>query len=144
MIENIIIRNYDPKKDYPHVYQLYNTKNTFWGQYDDARDTEEKLRMLCESHENKILVAEYNNIIVWTVTLFEDWRSAWLYRFAVQQDDEHTIAKKLFEKAKNILKSLWHSQILVYWPVDDYRFEKRYIDLSFNKWNNYTAYWQNI
>lgn len=82
--------------------------------------------------------------IVGTVTLFEDGRSAWLYRFAVQSDNESEIAELLNKKALETMKERGHTQVLVYAPQGDQHFEDRYTSLGFNKGNNFTAYWQNI
>lgn len=144
MTNQIIVRNYNPKTDYSDIYHLYTTNNTFGWQYDAARDTEQRLLILHQNNPNKILVALIDNQIVWTVTLFKDERSAWLYRFAIQQENEYEIAQKLFWKAKEICKQLWHTQVLVYWPANDTHFEQRYTSLAFHKWNDFTAYWQNI
>lgn len=138
------IRNYNPDRDYESVKNLYQDSSTFGGQFDEARDTEIKLRKLIEEKPESILVAEVNKKIIGTVTLFEDGRSAWLYRFAVQSDFGKEASEKLWKQAKVILKKKGHNQILVYAPSDNSFLEERYIENGFNKGNNYTAYWQEI
>lgn len=142
--EKIVVRNYNPQADYEWVKSLYLLRDTFWGQYDDARDAAEKLLQLSTKYPDKILVATVDNMIVWTVTLFEDGRAARLYRFAVQRQDEDIITKELSLVATNILKNMWHTQVLVYAPSEDLHFEDRYKKLWFVKWNDYTAYWKDI
>ena len=139
----IDVRNYDPNSDYEWVYYLYNDWSTFWGQYDDARDTEERMQLLSKNNPSKILVAVVDNKIVWTVTLFEDGRSARLYRFAIQKIHENEISIALYNEAKKILKELWHNQVLVYAP-DSSQYENRYKLLWFTKWNIYRDYWEDI
>ena len=138
------IRNYNPKTDYEAVATLYKSSETYGGQYDDARDAEDRLKILVDQKPDAILVAENNGKIVGTVTLFEDGRSAWLYRFAVQVEDEGEIANLLNEQALSILKQKGHSQVLVYAPTNNKHFENRYTSLGFNKGNDFTAYWQDV
>jgi len=137
------IRNYLPE-DYSAVEKLYKDSSTYGGQFDVARDTAERLNKLISMKSESILVAEDNGQIVGTVTLFEDGRSAWLYRFAVVQENEKFIAKALWEEAKKIMWKLGHAQVLVYAPTGGAHFEDRYTDIGFKKGNNFTAYWQNI
>lgn len=123
---------------------LYKTSETYGGQYDEARDTAERLRSLFEQKPDAILVAEDDGSIVGTVTLFEDGRSAWLYRFAVQIKNEEVISKELSQRALLILKEKGHTQVLVYAPAADPHFKDRYTTLGFIKGNDFTAYWQDI
>ncbi len=138
------IRNYNPETDYQGIEALLNAEGTFGGQFDEARDTKERLDVLEASKPGSILVAEDEGKIVGTVTLFEDGRSAWLYRFAVQQENESEITELLNEKALETMKDLGHTQVLVYAPQGDEHFEDRYTSLGFNKGNDFTAYWQDI
>ncbi len=140
----IQIRNYNPKIDYEAIKSLYEDSSTFGGQFDEARDSEDKLKKLVDEKPNAILVAEIDNAIVGTVTLFEDGRSAWLYRFAVKKENEKEVSSALWNEAKVIMKSRGHSQVLVYAPAGDLNFENRYKDIGFNKGNDFTAYWQDL
>lgn len=139
----IKIRNYNPESDYEQVANLYKDSKTFGGQYDEARDSEEKLRKLSKSKPDCILIAEIGNRVVGTVTLLEDGRTAWLFRFAVQKENEEEISGELFSEAKKLLKEKGHTQVLVFAPNDG-SFDKRYKNIGFNKGNDYTAYWQDI
>lgn len=140
----IQIRNYNPKNDYEAIKSLYEDSSTFGGQFDEARDSEDKLKKLVDEKPNAILVAEIDNAIVGTVTLFEDGRSAWLYRFAVKKENEKEVSSALWNEAKVIMKSRGHSQVLVYAPAGDLDFENRYKYIGFNKGNDFTAYWQDL
>ena len=140
----MVIRNYNPDTDYPSIEALLNAEGTFGGQFDEARDTKERIDALESAKPGSVLVAEDDGVIVGTVTLFEDGRSAWLYRFAVQQDNEAEITKHLNEQALQTMKDRGHTQVLVYAPQGDKHFEDRYASLGFNKGSDFTAYWQDI
>lgn len=138
------VRNYNPETDYGGVKKLYSSPEYFGGEYDDARDAENRLRSLVEQKSDAILVAEYNDCIVGTVTLFEDGRSAWLYRFAVKLEYEQEVVRLLYDEAIRILREKGYPQILVYAPAGNPKFEERYKSLGFNKGNAFTAFWQDI
>lgn len=137
----MVIRNYKPE-DYEQVKVLYQDSSLYGGQYDDARDSESQMLKLSKTKPDVILVAEEDGEVVGTVTLFEDGRSAWLYRFAVKGGEE--VSKALWGRAKTIMKEKGHSQVLVYAPVGNKHFEERYTNVGFSKGNDYTAYWKNI
>jgi predicted N-acetyltransferase YhbS len=137
------IRSYNPDTDYEQVSNLYKDSGTYGGQYDEARDSEEKLRGLSETKPGCQLVAEIEGKIIGTVTIFEDGRFAYLYRFAILKEYENEVSKKLFTKSKEILRGEGHTQVLVFAPSDG-SFDKRYKEIGFNKGNDYTAYWQDI
>lgn len=138
------IRPYQPSTDYPWIKALYIDNSTYGGQYDDARDAPEKLAALVATDMHKILIAEIQEQIVGTVTLFEDGRAAWLYRFAVQADHEQETAQVLYDRAVTILKQQWHSQVLVYASASDKRFAQRYGDLGMHQGGDYTCFWSDI
>ena len=143
MDESILVRNYKPETDYEQVAGLYRDSQTYGGQYDDARDSEKKLKILAKSKPDCLLIAEVGNEIVGTVTILEDSRTAWLFRFAVRKENEEEISKELFSEAKKILKERGHEQVLVFAPNDG-NFDTRYEKIGFTKGNDYTAYWQNL
>ena len=138
------IRHYNPEIDYSQIEYLYKLPNSFGGEFDKYRDSKERIDILSREKSNCILVAEKASKIIGTVTLFEDARSAWLYRFAIQKDNKQEVALSLWNEAKIIMKERGHSQILVYTPTGNKDFEKRYIELGFNKGSDYTAYWQDL
>jgi hypothetical protein len=83
-------------------------------------------------------------MIVGTVTLFEDGRSAWLYRFAVQAEYEAEVVPLLNQQALATMKERGHAQVLVYAPEGNPHFEDRYTQNGFTKGGNFTCYWQDI
>ncbi len=136
------VRSYKPE-DYTQVKIMYQDQSTFGGQFDENRDTEERLNILIVKNDKAILVAEADGKIVGTVTIFEDGRSCWLYRFAVK-DNNQAVAVKLIQKAREVAKELGHRQFLVYAPVDNADFETRYVNAGFNKGGDYSCYSMDI
>jgi hypothetical protein len=80
------------------------------------------------------------------VSLIEDGRVAWLFRFAaLKLDNEAEILKQLQAHAINILKSRGHNQVLVYSPSGNSNLDARYAELlGFERGNDYTAFWKDI
>lgn len=141
---SIKIRQYQPT-DYEQVAALYKQSELFGGQYDNNRDSEEKLRTRVEADPDAIFVAQLNDNIVGTVSLIEDGRVAWLFRFAVAQiPEEGNIAKQLYEHASKTLQTKGHNQVLVYAPAGNKSFETRYTQLGFTTGGDYTCYWKNL
>ena len=135
------IRTYNPDTDYSHLRSMLLDKATYGGVIDEDRDSEEKLKRLALTKPNCLLVAEKDEKLVGTVTVFEDGRACWLYRFAYQ---DKKIGRALWGHARMVAKELGHTQVLVYAPYDDSSFKELYNELGFNTGNPYTAYWQNI
>ena len=144
MNTQIKIRNYNPSTDYLWVFALYNNSETYWWQFDVARDSKDKLAVFSKSNPNKLLIAEVEWKIIGTVTIFEDGRSAWLYRFALIPNYDEEAGKLLYDHATSIAKMMWHAQMIVYGPCNNQEIEDRYKDLWFNKWSTFTAYRKNI
>lgn len=138
------IRNYNPETDYEAVAALLHDSSTYGGEFDAARDTKEKIDALEAQKPGSVLVAETYGIIVGTVTLFEDGRSAWLYRFAVRAEYEPAATAALWQQAQANMKARGHSQVLVYAPAGNENFKQRYNQLGFATSGDYTAYWQDI
>jgi predicted N-acetyltransferase YhbS len=138
------IRPYQPT-DYEQVVALYRQSELYGGQFDENRDSEERLQKRVEADPDAILVTEQDTKIVGTVSLIEDGRVAWLFRFAVLQGEQQTvITKALCDAALAALKAKGHNQVLVYAPVGNDRLDNRYERLGFNRGGNYTCYWKNI
>ena len=136
------IRNYQPA-DYEQLKALYLDSSTFGGQYDEARDGADRLQKKIEVEPDAILVAEQNEKLIGTVSLIDDGRVAWLFRFAVHRDQLEAL-KKLHDRAIDLLKSRGHSQVLVYTPVGNTELDNRYELLGFTKGSDYTCYWKDI
>lgn len=129
--------------DYPRLKALYLDSSTFGGQFDEARDSEDRLRKKIEADPDAILVAEDGNEIVGTVSLIDDGRVAWLFRFAVKDQDVN-VARVLHDKAMDIFRDRGHTQVLVYSPVGNAELDARYQQLGFTKGGEFTCYWKEV
>lgn len=138
----MIIRQYKPT-DYEQLKILYLDSSTFGGQFDEARDAADRLQKKIEADPDAILVAELDDTLVGTVSLIDDGRVAWLFRYAVQREQAETL-KALHDKAVGILKSRGHTQVLVYTPVGNTELDSRYEQLGFTKGGDYTCYWKEL
>lgn len=136
------VRGYQPS-DYEQLKALYLDTSTFGGQFDEARDAADRLQKKIEADPDAILVAEFEGNLVGTVSLIDDGRVVWLFRFAVQKDQTETL-KALHDKAIATLKSRGHTQVLVYTPVGNTELDNRYEGLGFTKGDDYTCYWKEI
>lgn len=136
------IRSYQPS-DYEQLKALYFDSSTFGGQFDEARDAADRLKKKIEADPDAILVAEIDGKLVGTVSLIEDGRVAWLFRYAVKKD-QTGVLNTLHDKAIEILRSRGHSQVLVYTPVGNNELDSRYEQLGFTKGDDYTCYWKEI
>jgi len=140
----VTVRPYHPT-DYEQLAALYRQSELYGGQFDENRDSAERLQKRIEADPDAILVAEQDDKIVGTVSLIEDGRVAWLFRFAVQQgENEPTITQTLCDAAFSALKAKGHNQVLAYTPVGNNGLENRYETLGFNRGGDYTCYWKNI
>ncbi|MBI4118159.1 MAG: GNAT family N-acetyltransferase [Parcubacteria group bacterium] len=138
------IRNYKTS-DYAAVASLYKQGELYGGQFDLNRDSEERLARKIAEDPEAILICESGGKTVGTISLIEDTRTAWLFRFAVLKDaNEKDVLTVLCDKALAILQSRGHSQVLVLAPVGNKDFEARYAALGFEKGTDYTCYFRNI
>jgi predicted N-acetyltransferase YhbS len=141
---SIQIRPYN-EQEYPALLALYKNSALYGGVFDENRDSETKLKKRIEADPDAILVAEQEGHIVGSVSLIEDGRVAWLFRFAVvTAPNELEVAKLLLDKANEVLSKKGHTQVLVYTPVGNSRFNNRYEMLGFTKGSDYTCFWKDI
>ena len=134
------IRSYYPS-DYSALKALYLDGSTFGGQFDEARDGEARLRAKIEAEPDAILVAFAENTLLGSVSLIDDGRVAWLFRFAVR-NDRSDVAEALHERALDILRRRGHTQVVVYSPADDAALTARYEKLGFVRGNAFLAFWK--
>ncbi len=138
----MLVRNYK-SSDYEQLKALYLDSSTFGGQFDEARDSADCLQKKIEADPDAILIAEQDGKIVGSVSLIDDGRVAWLFRFAVPQGNPE-IAQALHDKAVGILKERGHAEVLVYTPVGNQDLNSRYEQLGFTKGGDYTCYWKGL
>ena len=137
-----MIRSYKDT-DYDQLKDLYLHPQWFGGQFDEARDSREGLAGITARDPEAILVYEQDGQILGTVSLIEDGRVAWLFRFAVK-DNDHKVSEALYEKAQEVFKTRGHTQIIAYTPVGNHTLNNRYKTLDMTKGNDFTAFWKDI
>jgi len=137
-----MIRSYQDS-DYEKLKELYLHSEWYGGQFDEARDSRESLAKKIANDPGSILVCEEHGIMIGTVSIIEDGRVAWLFRFAVR-DNYQAVVQELYDKAVDILKSRGHTQVLVYSPAGDSELDYRYSQLGMTKGETYTAFWSKI
>lgn len=138
------IRSYQ-ETDYDQLAALYKQSELYGGVFDENRDGKDRLRKRITADSDSILIAEKDGNIVGTVSLIEDRRVAWLFRFCVVHgEEEENITEALFNRAKDILHKKGHRQVLVYTPTDDPRLHGRYERLGMERGGDYTCYWKDI
>lgn len=133
------------KQDYQNVIALYKESNLYGGQFDENRDSEERINIVISKDPQSILVCENAGDILRTVSLIENVRVAWLFRFAVQKTEfEKSVTEALYNQATEILKERGHNEVLVYFPADGDSLAKRYTDLGMNKGGSYSCFWASL
>lgn len=138
------IRPYQPT-DYEAIKALYLQSDLYGGQFDEARDSAQKLAQVTHRDPQSILVCEADGQIQGTISLIENGRVAWLFRFAVKKDaHEATATEALHNAACNILRQRGHTEVLVYTPLDNKNLDQRYLNLGMTKGSAYSCFWQNL
>lgn len=138
----MLVRSYQPS-DYEQLKTLYLDSSTFGGQFDEARDAADRLRRKIEADPGAIIVAEQDGKLLGSVSLIDDGRVAWLFRFAAEQD-RLDVVRALHDKATALLKERGHAEVLVYTPVGNQDLNSRYEQLGFTKGGDYTCYWKGL
>lgn len=141
-MRRVKIRSYTPA-DYEQLKTLYQDETSYGGQFDEDRDSPERLNALIEQSPHAILIAEKNQKICGSVSLIKDARTAWLFRFAVSGHDPAVVAA-LYNYAARILKEEGHRQVLVYAPAGEAVFQSRYGGLDFTQGGDYSCYWRRL
>lgn len=137
-----MLRSYQDS-DYEQLKALYEQTELYGGVLDEARDGRERLAKKIADDPEAILVYEAPGELLGTISIIEDGRVAWLYRFIVKDFDED-ISKQLYDRAAATLKNRGHSQVLIYSAVNDPTLDKRYYDLGMTKGSDYTCFWKNL
>ncbi len=139
------VRNFKPD-DYDGVIALYKDGKTFGGEFDEARDSKEKIAEVIRRDPESVLVYEDGFKILGTVSLIENGRIAWLFRFAVQEiEQQDKIVRSLYEKATEILIARGHSQVLVYSDPQNEVLNDRYLQvLNMVEGGLFRCFWQKI
>ncbi len=128
---------------YEGLKSLYLHKQWYGGVFDEARDGQERLAQKIADDPQAILVYERDGELLGTISIIEDGRVAWLYRFVVKDFDPE-ITKELYDAAAKILKERGHSEVLVYTPVGDKNLDARYDFLGMTKGGDYTCFYKEL
>lgn len=137
-----MVRGYRDE-DYEQLKELYSHTEWYGGQFDEARDSKERIPAKISADPESILVYENNGQLGGTVSLIEDGRVAILFRFVVRENNSD-VAKALYDKAVEVIKSRGHNQVLVYSPLENQQLNTRYKDLGMTNGSDYTCFWQNL
>ena len=131
--------------DYEAVKALYMQNDLFGGQFDEARDAPERLAAAVAEDRQSILVFERGGVIWGTVSLIENARVAWLFRFAVAEGEQAgEVAKALYGVACRTLAERGHGQVLVYSPAGYEELTRRYLELGLTHGQDYTCFWSEL
>lgn len=129
--------------NYSELNELYLHSEWYGGVFDEARDGRERLAAKIADDPQAILVYERDDELLGTISIIEDGRVAWLFRFVVKDFDPQ-ITKELYDVATKILKERGHSQVLVYTPVGDKNLDARYDSLGMTKGGDYTCFYKEL
>jgi hypothetical protein len=137
-----MIRSYNDS-DYDQLKALYQHTEWYGGVFDEARDGRERLASVIQNDPQAILVFEEDSLVKATISIIEDGRVAMLYRFVVAPEDSE-IAKQLYDRAIETLKSRGHTQILVYSAINSPTLDSRYTKLGMARGSDYACFWADI
>lgn len=130
-------------KDYDFLKLLYSHSEWYGGVFDEARDGRERLAQKIAEDPEAILVYERDGELLGSISIIEDGRVAWLFRFVVKDFDPE-ITEELYDAATKILKERGHTQVLVYTPVGDKNLDTRYDSLGMTKGGDYTSFYKEL
>jgi hypothetical protein len=137
-----MIRRYQDS-DYQDLKVLYQHAEWYGGVFDEARDGRERLAKKIADDPKAIMVYEQAGELLGTISLIEDGRVAWLYRFVVK-DLDGKVASELLGRATEVLKARGHTQFLIYGATNDAALDEHYSQLGMQKGGDYTCFWKNI
>lgn len=137
-----MIRSYTDA-DYEGLKELYQHSEWYGGVFDEARDGRERLAGKIADDPQAILVYEKDGELVGTISIIEDGRVAWLYRFVIKDNDQ-AVAQELYDAAIANLKARGHNEVLVYTPTDDNTLAGRYDELGMTRGGTYACYYKDI
>jgi hypothetical protein len=126
--------------DYDQVKALYQHGEWYGGKFDEHRDSREIMAKKIASDSQAIIVEEENGEILGTISLIEDGRVAWFYRFVVK-DNSLPIAQGLYGAAAGVLKSRGHPEVLIYSDPAREDLNTRYQQLGMQKGGDYECFY---
>ena len=133
-----MIRGY-MDSDYDQVKALYQHGEWYGGKFDEHRDSREILMRKVTADPQAVIVDDENGQILGTISLIEDGRVAWFYRFVVK-DNNQEVAKALYDAAAGVLKSRGHPEVLIYSDPEREDLNSRYQSLGMEKGGDYECF----
>jgi hypothetical protein len=126
--------------DYDQVKALYQHGEWYGGKFDEHRDSREILLHKVTIDPQSIIVDDEDGQILGTISLVEDGRVAWFYRF-VTKDNNLGVAEALFTAASGVLKSRGHPEVLTYSDPTREDLNVRYQALGMEKGGDYECFY---
>lgn len=129
-------------EDYNALMALYKNKRAYGGNFDPARD--ENDRLMATSEKGNLYVAVQNDSLVGSFMILDNPHSFWLLRFAVNPTlaDVPEVSAALFERARKIARERNHSSVIVYTDSQDQTLKQRYEKLGCHQADVYQCYWK--
>jgi hypothetical protein len=125
--------------DYDQVKALYQHGEWYGGKFDEHRDSREVLLRKVTADPQSIIVDDDNGTILGTISLIDDGRVAWFYRFVVK-DNNPEVGKALYQAAGGVLKSRGHPEVLIYSDPEREDLNERYQSLGMEKGGDYECF----
>ncbi len=131
--------------DFEKLIALYKNKASYGGNYDESRDTPSKLRETARAGDLYV-VENSSGEIVGSFIILDNPHTFWLIRFVIDPEAEDllTVGGLLAKKAQEIAQERGHGSIIVYTDSDNQSLNQRYMDLGFNKSDEYRCYWKRV
>jgi len=129
--------------DYDQVKALYQHAEWYGGKFDEHRDSREILLHKVTSDPQSIIVDDENGEILGTISLIEDGRVAWFYRFVVK-DNNAAVSQALYNAAAGVLKQRGHPEVLIYSDPEREDLNSRYQTLGMEKGGDYECFYASL
>ena len=126
--------------DYDQVKVLYQHGEWYGGQFDEHRDSRDVLMHKITTDPQAIIVDDENGVILGTISIIEDGRVAWFYRFVVKENNLET-SQALYSAAAGVLKSRGHPEVLIYSDPAREDLSSRYRSLGMEKGGDYACFY---
>ncbi|CAN5386198.1 hypothetical protein BH10PAT3_BH10PAT3_5210 [soil metagenome] len=142
MYNYYMVRSYQDT-DYDMVKTLYEHTEWYGGSFDERRDGREALKRKIAADPEAIFVFEQDGQLLGTISIIEDGRVAWLYRF-VDRDNNPDVAKALYGAATDVLRARGHQEVLVYSDPSRPEIAERYKALGMVAGGEYTCFYSSL
>jgi hypothetical protein len=130
--------------EYSQLIELYKKSDQF--KVDEVTDSEVGITTKVLRDPESILVVEYGEILIGSVSIIEDGRIALLFRLVVDPTYplKQEVLTTLVEKAEGIVKSRGCSQVHSIAPSNDLNALMERRQLEFQEGSAYTWFWKKL